>query len=58
MINKLLCWLDIHNWITHGAFNYCGRPCCTHVVWFTGEGYWDLDICDTRWVDNTITVMD
>lgn len=45
------CWAAIHRWKHIGPFAYCTRPACTLVIWYTGKQYVDLDIVDTRMVD-------
>lgn len=57
LLCRLACWLDIHDWIAIGRFRYCTRPDCQRVIWFTGTRYFELDVCDSRWVDDTVDVL-
>ena len=45
---KLRCRFGIHDWEWCGSFVFCRRPGCSRVYWWTGDKYWDLDVCDTR----------
>ena len=54
---KWLCKIGIHKWQVLNSFSFCDRPTCLRVVYFPGTGYWDLDICDTRWVFEYIEVQ-
>jgi hypothetical protein len=55
---KFFCRLTIHidlDYESLAKFSYC-RDC--GAVWYwPGTGYWDLDICDTRYVYHSFRVQ-
>lgn len=55
-IHKFLCRLGLHDqrgWF--GDVLVCAY--CRKRTIVLDTGYWDLDICDTRWVNDTIDDM-
>lgn len=55
-IKRLMCALDMHSWeLTddHAFCHWCGR------VWrFTGTRHFELDICNSGWVEDSVLIFD